>query len=145
MQSHEDKKIWNKPEYPFNPHVTVYDGDSATFASELYDVLSRHTYLLGFQADKLTALITKSGTKSHYRPVQFDVDEISKIVGESINCSQVSEMSMHRRLTLIDRLCGFLEHTSLKTNPNFVFAENTKRKARKTMLESLRHGILSWT
>lgn len=139
------KKIWNKPEYPFNPHVTVYDGDSATFASELYDVLSRYTYRLGFQADKLTALITKSGTKSQYRLLQFDSDEIAEIVGEPINYSRASEMSAHKRLLLIDRLCSSLDRISLETDPNFIFAENAKRKTRKTMLESLRHGILSWT
>lgn len=139
------KKVWNKPDYPFNPHVTIYDGDSLMFASELYDVLSRHSYKLGFLADKLTPLISKSGTKNQYKPLHLDVVEISKIIGEPFDISRLSEMNGSKRLALIEQLCRFLEQRSLETDPNFLFTESTKRKAKKSMLDSLRHGILSWT
>ncbi len=29
------KKIWDKPDFEFNPHITLYDGDSRDFALKL--------------------------------------------------------------------------------------------------------------
>lgn len=138
------KKVWNKPDYPFNPHVTIYDGESQSLASELYDVLSRHSYRLGFLADKLTPLISRSGIRNQYKSLDLDVVKVEKIIGKPFNVSEINEMDWSKRLALIDRLCGFLEQTSQETDPNFLSIESNKRKAKKSMLESLRHEILSW-
>ena len=133
------KKVWNKPEYPFNPHITIYDGDSRAFASEVFDVVAKYTYFLGFQADKLTPLITRNGSKSLFRPLLFDCDAIAEIAGEPINRERISHMSVDKRLSLIERLCEFLETLSLQTDTNFLTKESEKRKTDRTMTEMLRH------
>jgi len=40
--------VWKKPDFPFNPHLTIYDGRSTEFAHRLYDILKAHTYRLRF-------------------------------------------------------------------------------------------------
>lgn len=135
------KKVWNKPEYPFNPHITIYDGDSRVFASELFDVISKRTYFLGFHADKLSPLVSTSGPKSLFRPLLFDCDAIAEITGEPITRERINNMTTEKRLTLIDQLCKYLETLSLQTDSNFLTKETGKGKARRTMIEMLRHAF----
>ena len=135
------KRVWNKPDYPFNPHITIYDGDSRTFASEVFDLVSKHSYLLGFHADKLTPLVSKSGAKNSFRPLSFDLAAIAEITGELITTETINHMSLGKRLTLIEQLCAHLKALSLKTDPNFLTKEGGKDKDRRTMIEMLRHAF----
>lgn len=33
------RDFWHKPDYPFNPHLTVYNGDDSVLADRLYETL----------------------------------------------------------------------------------------------------------
>jgi 2'-5' RNA ligase len=136
------KKVWNKPDFPFKPHVTIYDGTSKAFASQLYDVVSKYTYFLGFHADKITPLISKDGHKKLYRPLQFDEEQVSNIVGEHFTNSLVSGMSEHKRFLLIERLCSFLSEHSLNTDENFLSQTKSRTRTWKNTLATLRQGFI---
>src|SRR2546430_8610144 len=47
------KNIWKKPDFPFNPHLTIYDSGSRPFAERLFKILSKHRFNLSFKAEAL--------------------------------------------------------------------------------------------
>ena len=136
------KTVWNKPDYPFNPHVTIYDGSSKTFASKLYEIISRYKYFLGFHADKITALITKNGQKGSYEKLWFNEDNVTNVIGETLEASTIDGLSEERRLFLIDRLCSFLNDYSLRTGEQFLSQDKTDRMSVKDTLSALKEAFI---
>src|SRR5207249_1340689 len=53
--------IWHKPEFGFNPHVTIYDGRSRSRAIQLYQLLTRFPIVLTFTSRGLEPLIANGG------------------------------------------------------------------------------------
>src|SRR5437588_595976 len=45
------RAVWHKPNYPdYNPHITLYDGESRRFANELAKAIGKYKYDLCFRA-----------------------------------------------------------------------------------------------
>jgi hypothetical protein len=109
------ERVWNKPHYPFNPHISLYDGNSREFAERLYELVSRYSYCLKFQADELEAIESKKGQTSLSLALAFNSDFVSQVVGEQINADAVSSLSEDRRLQLVERICQHLAEASAKS------------------------------
>ena len=45
--------FWNKPDYPFNPHLTIYDGPDSATADTLYVVLKEARMFFKFFVSKV--------------------------------------------------------------------------------------------
>ena len=135
------RSVWNKPDYPFHPHVTIYDGSSKSFALQLHEILSKYKYFLGFHADRITQLISKNGHKNSYEPLRFDEGKVSKVVGETLESSMVDCLSEERRLVLIDRLCSFLNDHSLRTEERFLWQDKNDRGTVKDTLAALKEAF----
>ncbi|MGZ3698579.1 MAG: hypothetical protein ACXVCH_10830 [Bdellovibrionota bacterium] len=104
----ELKNVWNKPHYPFNPHITLYDGGSREFAHKLYEVINRYTYCLKFQADQLEPISSMKGQESMSLAFAFNSKFVRQALGEKIGPRTVLEFTEERRLQLINRLCQHL-------------------------------------
>jgi 2'-5' RNA ligase len=110
--SPELRAVWKKKNYPFNPHVTVYDSDSGDFARRLFGVISRYKYRLEFRADELEVMESRKGQASFSLALAFNSDLVRHVVGKEIKAEDVHTLSEDRRLDLIDRLCEHLAVSS---------------------------------
>jgi hypothetical protein len=55
--------VWNKKEYGYNPHITLYDGGSRAFAEALREVVERYSIRYAFRARGLELLTSTKGTR----------------------------------------------------------------------------------
>jgi hypothetical protein len=134
------RMVWNKPDFPFNPHVTIYDGSSKSFALQLYEILSKYKYFLGFYADRITPLISKSDSRKSCEP-RFDEGNVNKVIGETLESSKINCLSEERRLELIDRLCSFLNDHSLRTEEQFLWQDKSDCGTVKDTLAALKEAF----
>jgi hypothetical protein len=102
------KSVWNKPRYPFNPHITLYDGASIEFAHKLYDLIGGYPYHLRFRAEQLEPIESFKGQNSLSLTLAFNSEMVSQIVGEEIAPLAVATFSEEHRLQIVDRLCQHL-------------------------------------
>jgi hypothetical protein len=102
------KAVWRKPDFPFSPHITIYDGGSAEFAHRLYDLLNRYDYSLRFRADELEAIESTKGQKSLQLALAFNSSFVRKIVGERITADVVPILPEQQRLGFVAQLCKHL-------------------------------------
>jgi len=110
------KSVWNKPDYPYNPHITVYDGTSKDFATRVYEVLKAHEYSVCARVGGLVPLLS---TEQKKFPVSLILDEVflAKILGESIRIADVMDFSEERRLLAVDKIGRHL--ASYSVNPQY--------------------------
>jgi 2'-5' RNA ligase len=110
--SPELRVVWKKRNYPFNPHVTVYDSDSGEFARRLFEVISRYKYRLEFRADELEVMESHKGQASFSLALAFNSELVRQVVGKKIKAEDVQALPDDRRLELIGRLCKHLAASS---------------------------------
>jgi hypothetical protein len=113
----ELKNVWNKPQFPFNPHVTIYDGNSKEFAQRLYAVISRYNYCLRFQADELEPIQSIKGQESMSLAFAFNSKLVFQALGEKIVPGAILLLSEERKLQLIERLCRHLSALGTTVRP----------------------------
>lgn len=107
------KHVWDKKNYDFEPHVTVYDGPDRKFAESVYGIMSKYQYNVRCGADTLVAFEIGNGKngnlasqiKSHELPVELDLPESF--------AAAVAEMPTEQRLEYIDRICSYLSKNSM--------------------------------
>ena len=104
----ELKNIWKKTDYPFNPHITLYDGTSKEFASKLYACMSRFSYCLRFRAEELEPIESRKGQQSMSLALAFNSTIVGKVLGEKIRPDIVQRLPEDRKLQLVDKLCHHL-------------------------------------
>jgi hypothetical protein len=109
------KNVWNKPDYPFNPHITIYDGSSKEFAQKLYAVISRFNYRLKFQAEGLEAIESRKGQQSMCLALAFNTKSLRHVLREKIEPDAISGFSDDRRLQLVEKLCQHLSRLPART------------------------------
>lgn len=117
----ELKNVWNKPNFPFNPHITLYDGKSREFARRLYAVISRYDYCLRFRADELEPIESIKGQESMSLAFAFNSKFMGKVLGERIGPDAVPILSDERRLELVERLCQHLAALPVATESGKTF------------------------
>jgi hypothetical protein len=110
----ELRNVWNKPHYPFNPHITLYDGGSKEFARALFGVISRYSYCLRFQAEELEPIQAIKGQESMSLAFAFNSKFVWRALGEKIGPRVVADLSEARKLQLVERLC---QHLSAMPSP----------------------------
>jgi hypothetical protein len=55
------RDIWFKPDFPFNPHLTIYDGNNEALADNLYHRLKDIRPVMMFHVSKLNVVSAPSG------------------------------------------------------------------------------------
>ena len=105
----ELETVWYKPDYGFNPHITLYDGSSHEFARELWEVVSMHTYNFSFIAGPLTPLVSSRRHRGIMTlKADLDLRLLREVTGEDLNEATVESLGKDRRLRAIDKLCDYL-------------------------------------
>jgi hypothetical protein len=102
------RAVWRKPDFPFNPHLTIYDGKSSDFAHRLFDLLRRHEYRMRFRAEQLEAIESRKGQSGMSLALAFNANLMRKAVGRRITAADVPRLSERERLDLVAQMCSYL-------------------------------------
>ena len=108
-ESSQLKAAWYKPDYDFNPHITLYDGTSHDFSRKLWDIVSSRTYKLSFVAGPLTQLVSLrrfQGGMTLY--TDLDLRLLRDVAGLDSDRLPVEKLGEDERLQSIDKLCDYL-------------------------------------
>ncbi len=106
-------RIWKKRDFPFNPHLTLYDGPSHDFAVRLFEVVSRYAYTLRFCADQLVPLVSYKGQANMDLRLSFNSELVSAVLKRRLKADDVAALPETSRLSMIARLCQRLSQMSL--------------------------------
>lgn len=108
--------VWYKPDFGFNPHITIYDGSDRLFAEEVYGTMSNYGYRLSFKADRLEPLISTKGQTRMALKIALNQDRISELIRERFDIREIASMPNYHKLTIIDRLCHYISIASPQTD-----------------------------
>jgi hypothetical protein len=109
VESPAIQKVWHKPDYPgYNPHITIYDGDSPTFAESLRDVLEAQELGFDFHATGLDPLVSGNGRP----PLRewYDPEQLAPYLGCSISLDEIDGAGETTRLGWIVTLAEQLDY-----------------------------------
>lgn len=106
--------VWEKKDFPYNPHITLYDGKSEGFADKLEAVARRYEYAVEFESDRLEPMITVKGVRRPDLFLSYDPVFMARILGEYVLTSEIITTSLERRLELIDCVCRHLSSLSVR-------------------------------
>ena len=140
----ELETVWHKPDYGFNPHITLYDGSSQEYARELWDIVSMHTYKFSFIAGPLTPLVSSRRHQGNMT-LKSDLDSrlLREVTGEDLKEATVESLGKDRRLKAIDKLCDYLSRSGTHT-PTLQSTEDNPRATGVEIREvSLTSQVLS--
>lgn len=113
--------VWKKKDYhEFNPHITIYNGNSNVFAKKIYEVISQYKYNISFPGDQLEKYVTKSNQESLLLDFTFDPNLFYRILNEHIRTDTISCMSDRKRLEYIDNICYYLSNNLSKNHSKLI-------------------------
>ena len=113
------KDVWDKSDYGFNPHITLYDGPSQEFARKLWEIVSSRSYDISFIAGPLIPLVTSRRYQGGMA-LQADLDSgmalqadldirlLREVTGLNIDRMKLEGLGEDGRLEAVDKLCDYL-------------------------------------
>ena len=100
--------VWDKPDYGYNPHITLYDGDSLDFAEALYDVLEQAQLRHSFRARGLEPLVSRRGDTAPPVRDRLDSAALAEIFGVWPSTVDIDAMDDGQRLEWVARIAHHL-------------------------------------
>jgi hypothetical protein len=100
--------VWDKPDFGYNPHVTIYDGDSREFAEAVAEVLERYPIRFAFRATGLDLLVTERGSTHYQARDRYCPRALADIVGDAPELGQIDALNPAQRLEWIERIASHL-------------------------------------
>lgn len=106
-------RVWQKRDFSFTPHLTLYDGPateqrSRATAVELYQLVSRLPIAVAFEARGLDPLISGRGQTSLNVLDGIDFKFVSDVTSSALDRSSIFEVDQQSRRVLVERLCRFM-------------------------------------
>lgn len=98
------EKHWNKKDFGYNPHLTLYDGSSKIFAKKLYEHLTAQKLFFEFLIGNVYCQKSQKGQHDFTLIMDIDLDEISKLAGARYDLDTIKKLDDWERLTVIDRI-----------------------------------------
>jgi hypothetical protein len=100
--------VWKKSDFGFNPHITVYDGKSESFAKRLYSVLRRHRYSFRFTAGRLEPFVSVRKQDGFRLQLTFNSHLVSEILGQRVTAGDIPNLNVMHRLEFIGAICSHI-------------------------------------
>ena len=113
--------VWDKYDYGFNPHITLYDGSSREFARRLWDVVSDRTYNISFIAGPLKALRSSQRHQGGMElRADLDLRLLREVTGLDMDTDEVTvdRLGQEGRLKAIGKLCDYLSNVDSGSSPS---------------------------
>jgi hypothetical protein len=83
VDAHEMKEVWNKPDFPYNPHLTLYDGDDWELADRLYDTLFQQRLFFCFYVSRLSHVALVKGQGSWDLLSKVNLSHLPELKGKT--------------------------------------------------------------
>lgn len=98
------RDAWDKGDFAYRPHITLYDGVSSSFAARLAKLLRAKPLRCGFPATRLSPLVSEKGVKRDdlWRAAQSGL--LSSLTDLPLGVDDLAGLSPTRRLALISRI-----------------------------------------
>ncbi len=96
------REVWSKGDFEFNPHITIYDGQSRDFAVLLLNRIAKMKIQFRFHVSELKPLVTHRGQQSTFLREAFDERFVAEVLECQFNISQVEKMSPYQRVNAIE-------------------------------------------
>jgi len=113
------KRVWKKRDYEYNPHITIYDGDSREFANALIECLQNLDLNFAAEVDGLSCLVSIKGQQSTELRSAFDNIFISKILGKFVNGEELMHADTLIRINYIRRISQYLAEICRKSPSSY--------------------------
>lgn len=123
-ESEKLEEVWQKPDYGYNPHITLYDGKSKNFARDLVKILNSHLINFSFKADKLSLLQSIKGQSDYRLSLEANLKYIGAIIEKSLSHTLVEKMTEEQRLELIDKITDHLSFIKSKKKLSVTLSES---------------------
>ncbi len=138
------KAVWDKADFGFNPHITLYDGPSSAFARELWRIISSRPYEFSFVAGPLTPLVSKRRSQGGMA-LQADLDfrllqEVAQLDADEVT---IESLSQSERLNAIDKLSNFLSNVDRQMDTHRQAASNDGSPASEIVEVDVNSPLLS--
>lgn len=134
------REIWQKTDYGFHPHITIYDGSSREFALMLLERLSTLPTKFCFEVGQVTRLVTHKGQYTTSLREAFDEELTGRLLGKSLGIPDIQRMPADQRIALIELIARELpEFTSSNSGQSTPTLENAPRQLTMTALKPTRN------
>src|SRR5260370_20339551 len=100
--------IWKKSDFGFNPHITIYDGDSDRFARKLYGILRKNRYSFRFTAGRLEPFVSIRRQNGFRLQLTFNSRLVSEILGKRVTAKDIPTLSASHRLEFIGAISAYI-------------------------------------
>jgi len=99
------RKFWDKPNLPYRPHLTIYDGPSRPFAEKIYEILSRTRPWFQMVCGDCQTVNSISGQKSLKLLLNLDKNRLASVMGMPFDVDTIKSMPEYRRIMFMERIC----------------------------------------
>jgi hypothetical protein len=132
----EMRLVWYKPDYGYNPHLTVYDGEARSFAEKLVLMLGRHDLKFVFTSTPLMPIVSVRGQSSLDLLTSVRFASLSRTVGERLSLEKLLAIDDATRLRFIDRVCS-----AFATEQRSTVGRRRLSRAHEVSRERIRGGL----
>lgn len=103
----ELRSAWRKPDFGFNPHITLFDGASREFARLLLNILRRHRLYFQCEVTDLKSIQSKKDQYTFDIGLDLTISLLEHVLNRDV-VSGIGHMSVDERLKIIELLCDSL-------------------------------------
>jgi len=100
--------VWHKPNYAYNPHITLYDGPSRSFAERLVAILNQHRIFGLLRVGRVGAIRLMRGQKSFDLRLGVPKERIHLLTGMMPEQAAEPNLPVWKRLHGIERAATHL-------------------------------------
>lgn len=101
------KSYWYKPDFPYNPHITLYDGNDFDFACKLYNIVNEKRLFFAFQSSGLIAASSVKGQSTLDLSFDLDSNFLKSHLGQHVDNSYIRKLNDGKRLYYIQRILDY--------------------------------------
>ena len=131
------REVWQKKDFGFNPHITIYDGPSREFALKLLERLSILPNRFYFVVGQMTRLVTHKGQLTTSLREAFDDGLTRRLLGRPLGISEIQRMPADRRVALIELIARKIPEFTSSNNARAALAlKNAPRQLDMTSSEA---------
>lgn len=104
----ELRQIWHKKGFDYNPHITLYDGNSSYLAESIFSLFSQYKIDFGFRSSELVPVVVKKGQTNLDLSLVVDTDLLNRFCKLSLKVDTIRNLTDSGRLSVITDLLTYL-------------------------------------
>ena len=112
-ESENLNKIWDKKDYNYNPHLTIYDGKNIPFAHNLFHSLDDLNIRFSFKTSGLILYNSNAKIPTFFLKGGIENDIIQKIISVDWRSIDPDKLSIKKKLVLIKKCFNYINDENI--------------------------------